>query len=131
MNEVQKKLMGQRIKQCRIDINLSQEGLAEQLGMKRTNIANYEAGRVVPPGSVILELANIFDVTTDYLLGRTNKPDKNADPLYDSLHQIQRARKKLPTKKERERMDQMLEIVKLSFIDAFNEEDDEDDNNDL
>ncbi|XOQ16685.1 MAG: Helix-turn-helix transcriptional regulator [Shouchella clausii] len=131
MNELQKKLMGQRIKQCRVEMNLSQEGLAERLGMKRTNIANYEAGRVIPPGSIILELANIFEVTTDYLLGRTDNREKKVDPLYESLHQIQRARKKLPTEKERERMDRMLEMVKLSFIDAFNEEDDEDDNDDL
>ncbi|MDY7224673.1 helix-turn-helix domain-containing protein [Halalkalibacterium halodurans] len=127
MNELQKKLMGQRIKQCRTEMNLSQEGLAERLGMKRTNIANYEAGRVVPPGNVILELANILGVTTDYLLGRTDTPDKKVDPLYSSLRQIQRARKKLPTQKERERMDRMLEMIKLSFVDAFNEEDDEDD----
>lgn len=70
MNEEEKKLMGMRIKQCRIEKKLSQERLAELLDMKRTNIANYEAGRVIPPGNVLRDLADIFTVSTDYLLGR-------------------------------------------------------------
>ncbi|MFP7483351.1 helix-turn-helix domain-containing protein [Priestia filamentosa] len=82
MNLEDKKEMGVRIKECRQRAGLSQEKLAEMLEMKRTNVANYEAGRVVPPGSVLLELANIFDVTTDYLLGKsptssTNETNKN------------------------------------------------------
>ncbi|AQT86744.1 hypothetical protein B1222_07745 [Paenibacillus larvae subsp. pulvifaciens] len=62
--------MGLRIKECRNERDISQEQLAEMLGMKRTNIANYEAGRVIPPGNVLRDLADIFAVSTDYLLGR-------------------------------------------------------------
>jgi len=69
VNEEEKKLLGQRIKKCRIDFGFSQEGLAERLGMKRTNVANYEAGRIIPPGNIVLELAEIFGVSTDYILG--------------------------------------------------------------
>lgn len=61
--------MGSRIKTKRQDCGLSQEELADKLGMKRTNIANYEAGRVIPPGNVLGELANIFKTSTDYILG--------------------------------------------------------------
>ncbi|WP_144528765.1 helix-turn-helix domain-containing protein [Peribacillus simplex] len=71
MSPEEKKRMGLRIKMCRQNINLSQETLAENLGMKRTNIANYEAGRVIPPGNILMELADIFGVSTDYLLGRS------------------------------------------------------------
>jgi transcriptional regulator with XRE-family HTH domain len=128
MNTEEKKRLGMRIKECRQKANLSQEELAEKLNMKRTNIANYEAGRVVPPGLVILELSKIFGVSTDYLLGRTDSPA--SEPLENSLRQIQRARKRLPSDKERERMDRMIEMIKLSFVDAFNEEDEEDDEDD-
>jgi transcriptional regulator with XRE-family HTH domain len=76
VNPEEKKKMGARIKACRQEINLSQEGLAEKLDMKRTNIANYEAGRVVPPGSVLSDLADIFGVSSDYILGRTETPDQ-------------------------------------------------------
>ena len=126
MNEEEKKGMGLRIRECRVSKGLSQDGLADLLGMKRTNIANYEAGRVVPPGSVVLTLSEIFGVTTDYILGRSNDPSVSLD---SNIAELQRLRKSLPNNRERKRMDKMLENVKLSFLDAFNEEeeDDEDD----
>ncbi|UII58090.1 helix-turn-helix domain-containing protein (plasmid) [Cytobacillus spongiae] len=131
MNPEEKKKMGMRIRTCRQAINLSQEGLANQLGMKRTNIANYEAGRVIPPGNIILELADIFGVTTDYLLGRADDPQGKANPLDDDLRQIQRAKKRLKTPAEKERMERMVELIKLSFLDAFEEEDDDGDDDDI
>jgi transcriptional regulator with XRE-family HTH domain len=127
MNPEDKKRMGMRIKTHRQEVNLSQEALAEKLDMKRTNIANYEAGRVVPPGNVILDLAGILGVTTDYLLGRTDDPTQQSEPLENSLRQIQRARRRLPNEEDRKRMDRMVEMIKLSFVDAFNDEDDDED----
>lgn len=127
MNPEEKKRMGMRIKQCRKAINISQEALAERLEMKRTNIANYEAGRVIPPGNVILELSKIFGVTTDFLLGSSDNPIGKLDPLDEDLRQIQRAKTKLKNSADRARMERMVEMIKLSFVDAFEEDDDEDD----
>ncbi|WBY35887.1 helix-turn-helix domain-containing protein [Bacillus subtilis] len=127
MNPEEKKRMGMRIKQCRKAINISQEALAERLEMKRTNIANYEAGRVIPPGNVILELSKIFGVTTDFLLGSSDNPMGKLDPLDEDLRQIQRAKTKLKNSADRDKMERMVEMIKLSFVDAFEEDDDEDD----
>ena len=77
MNEDERKLMGKRIKECRNKVKLSQEGLAERLGMKRTNITNYEAGRVIPPGNILLDMSEIFGVTTDFILGKTEHPNSD------------------------------------------------------
>lgn len=71
MDQIEKKLMGMRIKKGRERAGLSQDKLAEMLGMKRTNIANYEAGRVTPPSNVLKDLCDIFNTTADYLLGRS------------------------------------------------------------
>ncbi|GLZ63723.1 helix-turn-helix domain-containing protein [Bacillus amyloliquefaciens] len=127
MNPEEKKRMGLRIRELRKQINLSQEALAERLEMKRTNIANYEAGRVVPPGNIILQLAEIFEVTTDYLLGRSDNPKEKNNLLDDNLRQIQRAKTRLKNDADREKMDRMVEMIKLSFVDAFEEDDNEDD----
>jgi transcriptional regulator with XRE-family HTH domain len=121
-----KKLIGMRVRTCRQRMEISQEGLANKLGMKRTNVANYEAGRVVPPGSVLLQLSEIFNVTTDYLLGLTDDPEKHTGELDEDLMQIQRAKKKLKGK-DREKIERMVEMIKLSFIDATSEDDDDDD----
>lgn len=127
MNILERKRMGMRIKECRQKANLSQEELAQKLDMKRTNIANYEAGRVIPPGNILLKLADIFGVSTDYLLGLSDTPYPESVELDEDIRQIQRAAKRM-TNEQRKRM---LEIVKLSFIDAFNEDDEEDDADDL
>lgn len=130
MKPEEKKLMGARIKECRKKNGLSQDELAVKLGMKRTNIANYESGRVVPPGYVLLDLADIFGVTTDFILGLSDNP-YHGEQLDDDLRQIQRAKRRLPNEKERERMDRMIEMIKLSFVDAFNDGDGDDDDNDI
>jgi repressor LexA len=74
MNEEDREIMGSRIRERRLEKRLSQEQLAEKLGMKRPNVAGYEAGRIIPPGNVMRELADILDCTTDYLLGRDKSP---------------------------------------------------------
>ncbi|MBH0157123.1 MAG: helix-turn-helix domain-containing protein [Bacillota bacterium] len=129
MNEERKKVIGLRIKKCRQDNKLSQEELAQKLDMKRSNVANYEAGRVVPPGSALLEMSEIFNVTTDYLLGSTNDPYSKFSLEDNDLKQIQRQRNKL-TGKDRERFENMIKMLKLSFLDTENEEGDEFDEED-
>jgi transcriptional regulator with XRE-family HTH domain len=124
MNEERKKVIGLRIKKCRQDNKLSQEELAQKLDMKRSNVANYEAGRVVPPGSALLEMSEIFNVTTDYLLGSTSNPYSKFSLEDNDLKQIQRQRNKL-TGKDRERFENMIKMLKLSFLDTENEEGDE------
>ncbi|SFE74218.1 DNA-binding transcriptional regulator, XRE-family HTH domain [Paenibacillus algorifonticola] len=69
MDDIQKKEMGMRIKALREKRGISQEELAEILGMKRTNISNYEAGRAVPPGNIIRDLATELRSTADHILG--------------------------------------------------------------
>lgn len=129
MDEERKKLIGKRIRKCREECNFSQEGLANKLNMKRSNVANYESGRVVPPGNTLLEMSKLFDVTTDYLLGSTNDPYRNVSLEDHDLKQIQRQRNRL-TGKDRERFETMIKMLKLSFLDAENEEGDEFDEED-
>ncbi len=77
MDQERKNLMGKRIRDERLKAGMSQDLLAEKLEMKRANVANYEAGRTVPPSNVLLDMSLIFDVTTDYLLCKTDEPNDN------------------------------------------------------
>jgi transcriptional regulator with XRE-family HTH domain len=67
--------LGNRIKEMRMKRGYTQEQLAEKVGMKRPNFANYEANRTIPPSDVIANLADILLTSTDYLLGKTKNPD--------------------------------------------------------
>lgn len=54
--------MAIRIKKCRLENNLTQEELAEKLGLKKSAVAKYENGRVENiKRSTIEEMARIFD----------------------------------------------------------------------
>ena len=61
----------ERLKELRSERNLTQKQLALLLGVSDDCIFFWEKGRSEPSVQQIIELSNIFDVSTDYLLGKT------------------------------------------------------------
>ena len=60
-----------RLRQERLRLNLTQEQLANKLNVGRSNVANWEYGRNMAPYDTLEKIANIFDCSIDYLLGKT------------------------------------------------------------
>ena len=67
----------ERIKELRESRNLTQEALGTVIGVKRYSIYSYEKGRAYPEMKGLIALADFFDVTMDYLAGRTDNPAVN------------------------------------------------------
>lgn len=65
-------MVADRIKALREQQNMTQTQLAKQLGITRSSVNAWEMGISVPSTQYIVELANIFRVSTDYLLGVSN-----------------------------------------------------------
>lgn len=63
---------GGRIKALRCGKKLNQKAVASQLGLSQTTIANYENGSRFPNDVRLVRLADYFQVSLDYLLGRTD-----------------------------------------------------------
>ena len=61
-----------RLRRLRKSRNINQARLAKMLGYGYTAIANYESGRNEPSLGDLCRIADYFDVSTDYLLGRTD-----------------------------------------------------------
>ena len=61
-----------RIKALREDAQLTQKELGEKLGFSDTTITNYESGKRHPEYDTLIKIANLFGVTTDYLVGKDN-----------------------------------------------------------
>lgn len=62
-----------RLKELRIENNLTQTALAGKLGVKQGVITNWELRGSEPTAEYLIKLANIFEVSTDYLLGIENE----------------------------------------------------------
>ncbi|AEM79783.1 helix-turn-helix domain-containing protein [Thermoanaerobacter wiegelii] len=61
-----------RLKELRKEKNLTQEDLAKILGISRSTIAGYETERKEPDYETLKKIADFFNVSIDYLLGRTD-----------------------------------------------------------
>lgn len=64
----------QRLKEARKRKNLKQREVAEHLQMTAHSYQQYEGGDRRPNFETLVALADFLDVTTDYLLGRTDGP---------------------------------------------------------
>lgn len=61
--------IGKIIERLRIENNISQKKLAEQIGIKQSTISKWEKRNAVPNADNIVALAKFFNVSADYLLG--------------------------------------------------------------
>ena len=66
-----------RIRDLREDRDLNQTTVAKMLGMSQTGYSKYETGENDVPTDILIKLADFYDVSVDYLLGRTKNPKMN------------------------------------------------------
>ena len=67
----------QRIQDLRIDSDLSQKQLGEILHISQRSYSHYETGSRNIPVEMLIRLANYYDISVDYLIGRTDKKEMN------------------------------------------------------
>lgn len=65
--------IGRRIAELRKKANMTQMELADHMGITFQSISNWERGNTMPDISKLPELAELFDVTIDELLGKESK----------------------------------------------------------
>lgn len=73
--------MVKNLKAIRHARGISQQTLANAMGITQQSINKYENHKIEPDINTLIALADYFDVTVDYLVGRT---DENNQPLSDS-----------------------------------------------
>jgi transcriptional regulator with XRE-family HTH domain len=99
----------ERIKQLRVENNLTQSELAEKVGLTYVQIGRYEKGKSNPSSDVLQKLASVLGTSTDYLMnGKTEQVEAQ---LVDKelIKQFQEVEKLNPEEKH---------LVK-TFLDAF------------
>ena len=67
----------QRIQDLRTDADMSQKQLSEILHISQRSYSHYETGSLNIPVEMLIRLANYYDISVDYLVGRTDKKEMN------------------------------------------------------
>ncbi|MBQ6979343.1 MAG: helix-turn-helix transcriptional regulator [Clostridia bacterium] len=93
-------IVAQRLTALREGIRLSQAKLAAQFDIDQPAIFRYENAQSFPPYDVLMQYADFFDVSLDYIFGRTDKPQGK---LYDFQPKIMRNN------------EQMRELIEMCF----------------
>ena len=65
-------IFSERLKQLRTEMNWNQDVVAKSLGISRASLINYESGIRIPDIELLYKIADVFQVSTDYLLGKSN-----------------------------------------------------------
>ncbi|MBB6671731.1 helix-turn-helix domain-containing protein [Cohnella nanjingensis] len=71
--------IGSRIAYLRDQRGLTQEELSSSLGISRAALSHYEKNRREPDTETLTKLADLFHVSIDYLVGRTQQPHMTLD----------------------------------------------------
>ncbi len=114
-------VFGTRVKDLRENAGLSMEQLATELGISKSRVNMWENNGTIPRGDVLIQLANYFKVSTDYLLG--NDDVSEISQTNAQLSTLQRNLGKL-SESDLNKAEGMLRAV---FMDIFNDEEDDDD----
>ena len=69
--------MYKRIRDLREDHDIKQQDIADYLKCTQVCYSHYENGKRDIPTDVLIKIADYYNVSIDYLLGRTDNPDKN------------------------------------------------------
>ena len=64
----------ERIRNLRIDKDLTQKEVAQILGIKQNTYSQYEIGALKYPVEALIKLAKHYNTSIDYLLGQTDNP---------------------------------------------------------
>jgi len=114
---------GKRFKTLRLEKNLTQAELAKILSIGESTISFYESDKREPDYETLQKIADFFNVSVDYLLGRTNKRNiDTSDDVDERLHKVMQelgpdvllAFYDLPnmTDEEKENVITLLEVIK-------------------
>lgn len=108
-------MFNKRLKQLRKEKKLTREQLAEKLDITYYALSKYETGDRQPDYQTLKKIADFFDVSTDYLLGRSDDPRLTAEQekeVYREFEEIKAMIEKLPEEKKKRILQRLLDFTK-------------------
>lgn len=109
-------MFAERLKKERNKKDISQKELSKIIGVSQQTVGSWEVGRTQPDHGAVLELAEYFGVSSDYLLGRVNERTSLVDEALKDDPELQAF---WDTMKEREDLQLMFKKSKALSPDAI------------
>lgn len=109
-------MLGARIAALRREAGLSQAELASQLQISASAMGMYEQGRREPSGQMLVALARILGVTTDYLLTGTPAPEQVESIQQMLLDRVTSADRRLEKRPDRPFSRQELAVLFAAML---------------
>ena len=69
--------METNLKKLRLEKNKTQLNVQMETGIEQALLSKYESGKRIPPTETLITLADYYDVSMDYIMGRTDTPKIN------------------------------------------------------
>lgn len=112
-------MFGNRLKELRIEKSLTQAQLAKFLNISPSSIGMYEKNRRIPDTETLKRFAKYFNVSVDYLIGKSNIKESAEDILKDknntiALHNANGIDEELPDEAKKE-IENFIEYVKQKY----------------
>jgi len=104
---------GERLKELRKNKKLTQDELAKTFYLNKSSISRYENDTQIPENELLQNIADYFNVSLDYLMGRTNIVNTHSNTVTTTQ-----------TKKEQKDHDSFMEDAKALFMNGELDEDD-------
>lgn len=102
------------IKELRKENNMTQSELAQKIGITTSSVGMYETGVRQPSYEVLYKLSEVFNVTTDYLLGKSDTISANGHPEKNIIQSG-------PQVQNNETLNLQKRFYKIIFSEFFNE----------
>lgn len=117
-------MLGDKVKFLRKQMNITQQKLAETIGVSQSTIGMIEGNKQGASNDTLIKLASVLNTTVDYLLSNsieetasTNFDNENEMNYDDDIRRIERARKKMDPKNK----EKMMQILRSAFDEYFDD----------
>ena len=91
-----RKEIASRVRKCRLDARLTQEEVSEKIDVNALTYKGYENCRSDIPTVYLVRIADFYNVSVDYLVGRTeNRQPNSATSLEERIEQLEQMMAKL------------------------------------
>jgi transcriptional regulator with XRE-family HTH domain len=106
---MENKMFQERLKKLRKERNLSQDEVGKPLNISGRTVGNYESGEREPSLGTLIKIADFYDVSLDYLMGRTDS--RGLDSVSEEVSILE----KLPDEAKDE-VRVLLEYIRYKYL---------------